>query len=104
MQSYTPLTRTFACSYSSVKTRIQADKNSSVEEHGKVQKKLGILETLIAIIKSKEGPAALYRGFVANMANSFIQRAFPSLTRRIRLLLLVHFGAHSVHPSRTAFG
>lgn len=61
-------------SHRSVKTRIQADKNTENETHGKVKKNLGIVQTLIAIIKSKEGPVALYRGFLANMANSFIQR------------------------------
>lgn len=59
----------------SVKTRIQADRNTA--DDGKVKKQLGIVETLISIIKSKEGPVALYRGFAANMANSFIQRTFP---------------------------
>ncbi|WFD38761.1 uncharacterized protein MJAP1_001725 [Malassezia japonica] len=56
----------------SVKTRIQADRNTA--DDGKVKKQLGIVETLISIIKSKEGPVALYRGFAANMANSFIQQ------------------------------
>lgn len=55
-----------------VKTVIQADKKLSRD--GEHEKQRGIIETLIRIIQSKEGPRALYRGFFANMANTFIQQ------------------------------
>ncbi|PKI83421.1 hypothetical protein MVES1_002486 [Malassezia vespertilionis] len=66
-----------------VKTHIQADKNSKKEgekvatgdeKRKGVKKQLGIVETLISIIRSKQGPTALYRGFGASMANTFIQQ------------------------------
>ncbi|WFD18742.1 hypothetical protein MCAP1_000953 [Malassezia caprae] len=53
-----------------VKTVIQADKKDASD---KAKKQLGIIETLIKIIRTK-GPASLYRGFLANMANTFIQQ------------------------------
>ncbi|WFD32270.1 hypothetical protein MSPP1_003315 [Malassezia sp. CBS 17886] len=56
-----------------VKTRIQADKTGS-DKHPSKQRKLGMLQTLIMIIRSKQGPKELYRGFAANMANAFIQQ------------------------------
>ncbi|CCU99671.1 unnamed protein product [Malassezia sympodialis ATCC 42132] len=55
---------------SSVKTVIQADKKDASDE---TKKRLGIIETLIKIIRTK-GPVSLYRGFMANMANTFIQQ------------------------------
>ncbi|WFD22331.1 hypothetical protein MEQU1_001001 [Malassezia equina] len=53
------------------KTVIQADKKEAAGDQ--VKKQLGIIETLIKIIRTK-GPASLYRGFLANMANTFIQQ------------------------------
>ncbi|WFC94960.1 hypothetical protein MBRA1_001598 [Malassezia brasiliensis] len=57
-----------------VKTRIQADKAAEAKEHPAIKKQLGIIGTLFTIVKSKGGFAALYRGFMANMANAFIQQ------------------------------
>jgi len=72
---------------------IQADKKDASDG---VKKQLGIIETLIKIIRTK-GPASLYRGFLANMANTFIQRTYTCSDGRIRLLLLVHTGPFRVY-------
>lgn len=74
MPWYTPSIRMYTPLIASVKTRIQADKAADAKAHPDVKKQLGILGTLLSIVKSKGGPAALYRGFVANMANAFFQR------------------------------
>lgn len=60
------------CYSPSVKTRMQAEK--STDARGQVRKQLGIIETLLAIVRSKAGPKALYRGFATNMLNAFVQR------------------------------
>ncbi|PWN35714.1 mitochondrial carrier [Meira miltonrushii] len=64
-----------------VKTRIQADvgeitkpgQKSITDKEGKtvMKKGTGMLEGILTIIKSKEGPAGLYRGFGASMVNTF---------------------------------
>lgn len=64
-----------------VKTRIQADvgevtkpgQKSITDKEGKtvMKKGTGMLEGMLTIIKSKEGPAGLYRGFGASMVNTF---------------------------------
>lgn len=43
----------------------------SVDEH---KRRPGILKTLVSIMRSKEGPAALYKGFNANILNTFVQQ------------------------------
>lgn len=53
-----------------VKTVIQADHKASSE---KTKKQLGMLQTLVLIARAK-GVRSLYRGFFANMANTFIQQ------------------------------
>ena len=53
-----------------VKTVIQADHKASSE---KTKKQLGMLQTLVVIARAK-GVRSLYRGFFANMANTFIQQ------------------------------
>jgi solute carrier family 25 (peroxisomal adenine nucleotide transporter), member 17 len=64
-----------------VKTRIQADvgevakpgQKAITDKEGKtvMKKGTGMLEGILTIIKSKEGPAGLYRGFGASMVNTF---------------------------------
>lgn len=64
-----------------VKTRIQAGsggegavakKGPGAKPDGAVVRKgAGMFEALVAIIRSKEGPAGLYRGFGASMVNTF---------------------------------
>lgn len=56
----------------SVKTVIQADKKAAAE-HGDTKKKLGIVQTLLMLVRTK-GPSSLYRGFLANILNTFIQQ------------------------------
>jgi len=51
---------------------IQAEEKSSSD---KAKKQLGIVQTLLMIARTK-GIRSLYRGFLANMANTFIQRTF----------------------------
>lgn len=53
-----------------VKTVIQADHKASA---GKTKKQLGIVQTLIMIVRTR-GVRSLYRGFFASMANTFIQQ------------------------------
>ncbi|WFC98947.1 hypothetical protein MYAM1_001680 [Malassezia yamatoensis] len=58
-----------------VKTHIQADKLADQKAHrDHIKKQYGIFQTLMMIVKSKEGPTALYRGFTANMVNAFVQQ------------------------------
>lgn len=54
-----------------MKTRIQADHGLSIDER---KRRPGIFKTLVDIARSKEGPIALYKGFNANILNTFVQQ------------------------------
>lgn len=71
---------------------MQAHNKASKGLDAKTKKDLGIIETLLQIVRTK-GVRSLYRGFVANIINTFIQRTCLPPDGRICVLLVVHSGA-----------